>query len=158
MTTFDSALIRPSDPSPFRKTPAGRILAPGEELDLCSSVLLLKLCHPTGHVEQVFFLVDGLRDDMAQAAVDRYRRDPSPLVRLGLLAMASGIGGLVARLTWSDDPERCLVAAYECGTLQDIPSHVVVPHEWATFSSRFMASIEHGFPAWQRLPSTLIKR
>lgn len=158
MTTFDSALIRPSDPSPFRKTPTGRIVALGEELDLCSSVLLLELCHPTGHAEQVFFLVDGLRDDMAQAAVDRYRRDPSPLVRLGLLAMASGIGGLVARLTWSDDPERCLVAAYECGTLQDIPSHVVVPHEWATFSSRFMASIEHGFPAWQRLPSTLIKR
>jgi len=158
MTTFDSALIRPSDSSPFRKTPTCRIVAPGEELDLCSSVLLLELCHPTGHVEQVFFLVDGLRDDMAQAAVDRYRRDPSPLVRLGFLAMASGIGGLAPRLTWSDDPERCLVAAYECGTLREIPSHVVVPLEWATFSSRFMASVEHGFPAWQRLPSTLIKR
>jgi len=158
MTTFDSSLIRPSDPSPFRKTPTGRIVAPGEELDLCLSVLLLELCHPTGHVEQVFFLVDGLREDMAKAAVDRYRRDPSRLVRLDFLATPSRTGRLAPRLTWSDDPERCLAAAYECGTLREIPSDVVVPHEWATFSSGFMASVEHGFPAWQRLPSTLIKR
>lgn len=158
MTTFEIARTRPSVQSRAPAMHAGRIVASGEELDLYSSVLLLKLCLPTGHVEQVYFLVDGLRDDMAQAAVNRYRRHPLPLVRLGALAMASRIGGLAPRLMWTDDPERCLVTAYEQGTLRETPSDVVVWHEWATFSSLFMASVDHGFSAWRRLLPPVIDR